>query len=374
MTIEQWSTTAASNASGVTSINFAEGQAPSSLNDSARQLMADVAAWYARFPQSTVENLTIVPSVGSNALTVALKTKAGTDPSATDAIKIPFRSATAGTGDYTIISVTAATSLVISSGSTLGTTSGNPARIWIVGFNDGGTFRLGAVNCYTTTGIVPLRDYQIASSTAEGGAGAADSAGVIYTGTAVSSKAMKVLGYIECTEATAGTWATNAAVTQLFSSAVALPGATVQHKITQTGTVNSGSTNLPLDDTTPQKTEGDEYMTLAITPTSAINVLNVKAQALVSVSSASNTVCGALFQDANADALCATALRFRDSNTVGSLNLNYHMAAGTTSATTMKFRAGSQGGLTTTFNGISGTTQYFNGLANSFMQITEIMA
>jgi len=39
-----WSTTAASNAS-VGSINWAEGQAPSSINDSARYEMADVAKW-----------------------------------------------------------------------------------------------------------------------------------------------------------------------------------------------------------------------------------------------------------------------------------------------------------------------------------------
>jgi hypothetical protein len=39
-----WSTTASSNAS-VGSINFAEGQLPSTVNDSNRALMADVAAW-----------------------------------------------------------------------------------------------------------------------------------------------------------------------------------------------------------------------------------------------------------------------------------------------------------------------------------------
>lgn len=46
MPIGQWSTTAANNANAATSINWAEGQPPSSVNDSARQMMADVAAWY----------------------------------------------------------------------------------------------------------------------------------------------------------------------------------------------------------------------------------------------------------------------------------------------------------------------------------------
>jgi microcystin-dependent protein len=47
MSIDQWSSTPANNASGVTGVNWAEGQAPSTVNDSARQLMADVATWYA---------------------------------------------------------------------------------------------------------------------------------------------------------------------------------------------------------------------------------------------------------------------------------------------------------------------------------------
>lgn len=46
MTLAQWSTTAANNASGVTGINWAEGMPPSAVNNSSRQEMADVANWY----------------------------------------------------------------------------------------------------------------------------------------------------------------------------------------------------------------------------------------------------------------------------------------------------------------------------------------
>lgn len=45
MALYQWSTTPANNATAG-SINWAEGQAPSTVNDSARQMMADVATWY----------------------------------------------------------------------------------------------------------------------------------------------------------------------------------------------------------------------------------------------------------------------------------------------------------------------------------------
>lgn len=40
-----WSQTAASNATADTNVNWAEGQAPSSVNDSARAMMASVAKW-----------------------------------------------------------------------------------------------------------------------------------------------------------------------------------------------------------------------------------------------------------------------------------------------------------------------------------------
>ena len=43
--IWQWSLTASSNATADPSINWSEGQAPSSINDSARAMMAVIAAW-----------------------------------------------------------------------------------------------------------------------------------------------------------------------------------------------------------------------------------------------------------------------------------------------------------------------------------------
>lgn len=42
MTVQSWSTTAGNNVLANTGINFDEGQSPSSVNDSVRQLMADV--------------------------------------------------------------------------------------------------------------------------------------------------------------------------------------------------------------------------------------------------------------------------------------------------------------------------------------------
>lgn len=51
MPLYQWSTTPANNATAANSINWAEGQPPSSVNNSARQMMADVAGWYQSGPE-----------------------------------------------------------------------------------------------------------------------------------------------------------------------------------------------------------------------------------------------------------------------------------------------------------------------------------
>lgn len=318
-------------------------------------------------------NGTISASRSGSAETIAIKTFAGTDPSATDPVYFIFRNATAGTGDYTVLSATAALSVTVSSGSTLGMTNSTPARIWLTVFNDGGTLRLGVVNTQTSTGIYPLRDQVLASSTAEGGAGAADSAGVIYTGTAVSAKAMRVIGYLEYTLATVGTWGTAPSVIQLYSAAVALPGSVIQVQRSQSGAVATGTTVTPSDDTIPQNTEGDQYMSVSITPTSAINRLHVSTLAHCANSAGGYTITLALHQDSTANALAAQQIGDDTASRPQSIYLTHHMTAGTTSATTFKVRLGGSGAGTTTFNGSAGA-RLLGGVLASSISVEEVMA
>jgi len=150
-----------------------------------------------------INNLAITTSVGSSALTVALKTKAGNDPSTSEPIQISFRSSTASSGTYTTRNVTAATSVVVSSGSTLGTAAAVAANLYVYALDNAGTVEVG-ISYY----LFP--DNSIQSSTAEGGAGAADSATVLYSATARSSVPVRLIGVINITEATAGAWVSNA--------------------------------------------------------------------------------------------------------------------------------------------------------------------
>lgn len=139
-------------------------------------------------------------SVGSSALTVALKTKAGSDPSANDPVFVVFRSTTATDSVWVVRKVTAALSVVVSSGSTLAHASSRECPIYAYFVDNSGTVELGVC-------AVTLDEGQLIDTTAEGGAGAADSAHLLYTTTARTSKAICFAGKAISNQATAGTWA-----------------------------------------------------------------------------------------------------------------------------------------------------------------------
>ena len=138
---------------------------------------------------------------------------------------------------------------------------------------------------------------------------------------------------------------------------------------TQTGAVATGTTAMPVDDTVPQSTEGDEYMTLAITPTNTNNKLKIEVLFNYAHSAAVNIGLG-LFQDSTASALAATQAVEISGNNTWQMSLTHYMTAGTTSATTFKVRAGGTTGSTLTFNGHSGG-RIFGGGMGSRISIEE---
>ena len=150
-----------------------------------------------------------------------------------------------------------------------------------------------------------------------------------------------------------------------------ISGFVVQRVSTVVGTSATGTTTIPLDNTTPQNTEGDEYMTLAITPKATGNKLVIEAQFNGSNSSSALWMTAGLFQDTTADAL-AVAFSSYQAGTIGcQINLRHIMAAGTTNATTFKLRVGANAGGTTTFNGGGGVGALYNGKTSSYIMITE---
>lgn len=155
-------------------------------------------------------------------------------------------------------------------------------------------------------------------------------------------------------------------------SASGAAGKLVQVVNTQTGAVATGGTVIPLDDSIPQITEGDQYMTRAITPTDAANVLKIDV-VFFGASNNSNWITAALFQDATANALAAFA---NYQNVAGGgipVVFSHYMIAGTTSATTFRVRAGrdASAGTIVTFNGTA-SGRLLGGVMASSITISEI--
>jgi hypothetical protein len=142
---------------------------------------------------TTTKLPTITATVAGNALTIGMSS-----------VYLDFRSATLTSGDVSTV-LCAPSNLVISSGSTLGTVNAVASRLAVICMNNAGTAELAVVNI---SGGTNLNEEGVISTTAEGGAGAADSATVVYSTTARSNLAYRVVGLIESTQATAGTWVT----------------------------------------------------------------------------------------------------------------------------------------------------------------------
>ena len=159
------------------------------------------------------------------------------------------------------------------------------------------------------------------------------------------------------------------AVTFLASDLPA--GSVVQVVNTQTGAYATGSTAIPYDDTIPQNTEGDEYMTLAVTPTSASNKLKITV--VVNGAETTNSADAftvALFQDATAGALAAAAGTNAGILRPYTTTFAHYMTAGTTSATTFKVRAGNNVATPFDFNGYG--ARLYGGVCASSITIEEI--
>lgn len=135
------------------------------------------------------------------------------------------------------------------------------------------------------------------------------------------------------------------------------------------GAVASGATIIPFDDSIPQSGEGNQFMTQAITPTSATNILFIEAFLHLSNSVAGEMI-AALFQDATAGSLCASSMYVDTATGRVTLALSHRMVAGTTSATTFKIRAGGDTAGTTTFNGASAARK-LGGVYYSRLTVTE---
>lgn len=236
-------------------------------------------------------NLQINATVAANALTVALKTNGGNDPSTASPIYIPFRSVTATSGAIVWRSITAAsagvTSVVAPATATLGASNSIPFRIWVVMFDNGGTPALGVFNCSASGAIYPLAEYQLKSSTAI--STAADNANVFYTTSAVTTRAYKILGYLDWNTGltTAGTWSAAPSIIQLYGPGVPKCGDVVQY-LSNSMSNNCESTTTSVTFLQVNSTCPSTKWDVTMTPTSSINGIVASVEGEIGMVAASN--------------------------------------------------------------------------------------
>ncbi len=323
-------------------------------------------------------NLGLTASVSSNLLTVTLTGENGSAPAANNPLHLPFRDTTLASGAPVWVSATAATSIsTFATGATLGSSNNTAFRFWIVALNNAGTIVLGLVNCATSSGVSPIINNEAALVSTTSMTGSATSAGVIYTpnGTTVTTKAFKIIGYLEYGStglATAGTYASAPATVMIFGPGVKKPGDIIQTVYVQNGTVaNAGANTYAQSSTLPTTGAGIVAASGSVTPTSAANRLRVAAQAIGGVTTNNTGFTGYLYNGTSVVAVSSSAIGANATVLVVSVPLQYEVMPNSASSITYSYYlAGTQ--TTTYLNG--NVTQYFGSVSNSFIRIEEIMS
>lgn len=168
--------------------------APGTLN----QVKQALDALYAPKGSGGSKIQPISASVASNALTLSL-----------NATSLDFRANSLASGVVNSRTVGATISLTVPSGATLGTVSGQQARLAVLAIDNAGAIEVAVANL---AGGINLDETTLISTTAI--SGTANSASTIYSTAARSNVPFRVVGFIDIAEATAGAWATAPTVIQ----------------------------------------------------------------------------------------------------------------------------------------------------------------
>ena len=181
------------------------------------------------------------------------------------------------------------------------------------------------------------------------------------------SDAMRVTTSLDATKLTGNLPAISGA------SLTGVVGKIVQVVNFQTGVFATGTATIPLDNTIPQITEGTEFMTLAVTPTNASNLLLIDVVTFSVTTTANIMAINALFVGTTVNAL-ATASGGMDSagnRPAPTTAFRHKMTAGVTTELTFRLRIGGNTASTIAFNGYNAAA-YFGGTIASSITITEI--
>ena len=138
-----------------------------------------------------------------------------------------------------------------------------------------------------------------------------------------------------------------------------------------TGTMATGTTIIPYDNTIPQITEGTQFMSLAFTPKKANSKLKIIVNILLGASTTQSMVI-AVFRDGTSNAIgSAFDARAYAPGAGGCTSFILYVDANSISSSTFTVRAGLGAAGTTTFNGTDALSKLGGSLSSS-ITIEEI--
>ena len=192
--------------------------------------------------------------------------------------------------------------------------------------------------------------------------------GNVGIGTARPDKALQVNGNIKMVDGNQAAGKVLTSDANGTGSWQTAAGKVVQMVYFQTGEYASGPILMSYKNSIPLNSEGNEFMSLTITPTSAESILEITVVA--NATSNNNAPTMALFQDNQVQAIAATYF-VGYAQWITPMTINHFMQAGTTGPTTFKVRIGSANG-TTYFNGQIGGRK-LGGVYASSVSIKEYL-
>lgn len=364
--VRDWSTTAGSNSSADSLINFAEGQAAGTLNDSARSLMAAIAKWRddtqgTLTTTGTANTYSATPSTGYTTLATGLTVKVKINASNTGASTLNLN----GLGAKAIRKFNSSGEQALTANDMV--TNAHYALVYDAALNSG-------------AGAWILLSPSPSSITASGTVTSVGTSGYV-TGGAITTTGTISLGNMGAVSRLLGSGSAGSGITDITlgtnlsmsGTTLNAAGATNTGRIAQivgnsSSAVATGTTIIPVDDTIPTNTEGDQYLSQAITPQNSGSTLEVEVTLMASPSTAADIVI-ALFDGAT----CVDVATV-NSGTIAlrTTTFTYRMTAGTTSAKTFTVRAGLGTAGTLTVNGGS-AARLFSTLPKSSLYIREIL-
>lgn len=160
-------------------------------------------------------NIGLSASVATNALTISLKTADGNDPSAGSPVYAKFRVPTLTLGTSSVASATGAVSITVPSTGTLGQISTQPEYVYVYLLNNSGSLELAV----STTNL--FSEYTTLTTTALGAS--PTSRTTLYSSTQRVGVAIRLIGRVLTTQATAGTWASAPSEVAMIGQSIVTP-------------------------------------------------------------------------------------------------------------------------------------------------------